>query len=329
MTQMQLFDSQGNPRPLPPEYAEDPHGALAAAKGSEGFLWIGLSNPNLNDIAPFAEAFELHPLAVSDVVTGNQQPKAQNYPTHLFVSLWCVSDRLLANPGDLNELFLFVSDDLLLTVVRHESRATVDLQEMMTSTRGPIHEGSFGALYTVMACISQQYAALAGVIETELERLESEVFDAGTTDNAQRIYRLRQQIGRLHRAVSGLARSLATSKEHLGEVISDHPQLQPYTANLLDDIIATGEIISDQSSALDSVISSHENNVSSQQNIDTRKISAIAALLSVPAVLAGLAGMNFKNLPGANWDYGWVALVAIMVIVDAAMFVNFKHRNWL
>jgi magnesium transporter len=69
--------------------------------------------------------------------------------------------------------------------------------------------------------------------------------------------------------------------------------------------------------------------VSSQQNIDNRKISAVAALLSVPAVLAGLAGMNFKNLPGASWDYGWEALVALILIIDTAMFLNFKRRNWL
>ena len=329
MTQMWLYDRQGTRRPVPPEIAHDPRAALAAARERGAFLWVGLSNPSLNDIAPFVEAFELHPLAVSDVVTGNQQPKAQSFQSHLFLSVWSVSDRLLARPGEVSELFMFVADDLLLTVVRQEGRATVDLQEMMTSTFASKQDGAIGALYSIMACISQQYAALAGVIETELERLETEVFDAGTTDNAAQIYRLRQQIGRLHRAVSGLARSLATSQEHLGEVIGNHPQLRPYIANLLDDIIATGEIISDQSSALDSVISSHENNVSSQQNIDNRKISAVAALLSVPAVLAGLAGMNFKNLPGETWGYGWEALLALIVIIDTAMFLNFKRRNWL
>jgi Mg2+ and Co2+ transporter CorA len=39
--------------------------------------------------------------------------------------------------------------------------------------------------------------------------------------------------------------------------------------------------------------------------------------------------MNFKDLPGVNWDDGWEALVAIILIIDAAMFLNFKRRNWL
>ena len=39
--------------------------------------------------------------------------------------------------------------------------------------------------------------------------------------------------------------------------------------------------------------------------------------------------MNFKNLPGVSWPYGWKARLAVVVILDVAMFVNFKRRHWL
>jgi len=95
------------------------------------------------------------------------------------------------------------------------------------------------------------------------------------------------------------------------------------------DLAATAQLVSDQGIALDGVVSSHESNISNQQNDDTRKISAFAALLSVPTVLAGLFGMNFKNLPGVSWTYGWEALIAVVVILDVLMFINFKRRHWL
>jgi magnesium transporter len=125
--------------------------------------------------------------------------------------------------------------------------------------------------------------------------------------------------------VSSLAKALETSKDRVGKLTVGSKRLEPY---LLDLLAGTAQLVSDQGSALDGVVSTHENNVASHQNIDTRKISAFAALLSVPAVLAGLLGMNFKNLPGVDWTYGWEALAASVLIIDAAIFVNFKRRHW-
>ncbi|MFF1875805.1 CorA family divalent cation transporter, partial [Kitasatospora herbaricolor] len=82
------------------------------------------------------------------------------------------------------------------------------------------------------------------------------------------------------------------------------------------------------SSALDGVISSHENSVASEQNSDSRTISAFAALLAIPAVVAGICGMNFKDLPATNWPYGWVLIVALIVALELWAYIALKKRHW-
>ena len=99
--------------------------------------------------------------------------------------------------------------------------------------------------------------------------------------------------------------------------------------DLLDDLVGTAALTADQNAGLDGIVSTHQNNVASRQNVDTRKISAFAALLAIPAVVAGLYGMNFKNLPGVTWVYGWIVIAGTIVILDVIAIIIFKRRRWI
>ena len=42
-----------------------------------------------------------------------------------------------------------------------------------------------------------------------------------------------------------------------------------------------------------------------RQNNDMRKITAYAAMISVPTMIAGIYGMNFQYMPELQWRYGY------------------------
>lgn len=106
-------------------------------------------------------------------------------------------------------------------------------------------------------------------------------------------------------------------------------EIVPYLHDLLDDAAGTAALINNQSRALDAILSSHENNVAARQNQDMRTISAFAALLALPTLIAGLYGMNFKNIPLVQWQYGWLVIGAAIIVVDVVIYLMFKRRHWL
>ena len=137
------------------------------------------------------------------------------------------------------------------------------------------------------------------------------------------------RIGKIDRAVSSLARALEVSRPHLASVSVAGRQVEPYVEDLLDMLSGTASLLRDQSSTLDAVVASHENNAAARQNDDVRRISAIAALLSVPALTAGIFGMNFADLPLVKVAYGWTWVLAGAVLVDVVVFLLFRRRGWL
>ncbi len=294
-----------------------------------GFVWISLDDPDAAELESLGALLGLHPLAVADAASGRQQPKIQSYEEHLFVVLW-----MLIRPADSDEVtiaptFLFVRDGLLVSVRRGGGAGQHDFSAMLDAAFAELGHGAVGALYAIMHGIVEGYTEVTDLMESDLETLETQVFAEETTENVRQIYRMRQQIGRVQRAISGMSVSLGVSREHLRDLIVGHERVEPYFQDLIDDLVGTNQLIGDQDRALDGVLASHENNVAVRQNNDTRKISAFAALLSVPAVLAGLFGMNFTNLPGVSWAFGWEVLVAVIVVIDVVMYVMFKRRRWL
>ncbi len=324
------FSAKGDHKQLTAAQQQKIGTAIGSARRGGGFVWLDLVDPEDAEMRSLAKELKLHPLAAADVVKGRQQPKVQRYDEHLFVAMWTL---LYSDPKadiGIGEAFLFIGDGFLLTVQRsrHQRRKVLDLRAVLDDDARPTGT-LLSTAYAIMAMIVGGYTDVADAIEDELEELETQVFDQETEDDTQRIYRLRQKIGKVDRASSSLATSLQTSQEHFRKLIVDDQSVEPYLADLLDDLVGTASLTTDQSAALDGVVSTHENNVASQQNSDTRKISALAALLAIPTVTAGLYGMNFKNLPGVNWQFGWLAVVTVIVALDIWAFVVFKRRKWL
>ncbi|CAN5370495.1 magnesium and cobalt transport protein CorA [soil metagenome] len=300
---------------------------VATAKRAGGFVWVGLIEPDEAELAQFAEALDLHPLAVADAVHGKQAPKLQNYPQHLFVVAWS----LVRPPrsSGVGEIMIFARAGLLLTVQREMGKDAIDVAAALAADPGVLALGAVGGLYRILADLVIGYTEEAGRVEKKLEELEQQVFDRTLSESEEDLYRLRQRIGKLSRAVSAITASLTTSRDHLDGLVVGQEKLGPHLQDLLDDLAGTSQLVDDQGHALDGVLASHENNIARQQGEDTRRISAIAALLSVPAVIAGLYGMNFKDLPGTEGSLGWLWVAGAIVVIDSIVFATFKRRNWL
>ncbi len=60
------------------------------------------------------------------------------------------------------------------------------------------------------------------------------------------------------------------------------------------------------------------------------KVMTIASVVGVPPVLvAGIYGMNFKNMPELDWAWGYPYGLALIVITAFIPLAWFKWRNWI
>jgi magnesium transporter len=69
--------------------------------------------------------------------------------------------------------------------------------------------------------------------------------------------------------------------------------------------------------------------ISSDQN-DVIKVLTIASVVGIPPVLvAGVYGMNFKNIPEYDWAWGYQWGLALIVISALLPLIWFKWKDWI
>jgi magnesium transporter len=61
----------------------------------------------------------------------------------------------------------------------------------------------------------------------------------------------------------------------------------------------------------------------------TKKLAAWAAIIGVPTMIAGIYGMNFKNMPELEWVWGYPVSIAVMAAIDLWLYFQFKKIKWL
>ena len=69
--------------------------------------------------------------------------------------------------------------------------------------------------------------------------------------------------------------------------------------------------------------------VTTRQNADMRKISAGAALVLVPTLIAGVYGMNFDQMPELHWVFGYPFALLLMLGSSGYLYWRFKRSGWL
>jgi magnesium transporter len=320
------FDADGAPCGT-----ESPPGeGIAVASTNGGFVWVEVSEPDAAGMIELGKELGLHPLAVEDATASRLQPKVQWFEQHLFIVMWEVGFASFSGELEITETFIFARPGLLVTVQRGSAaRQHVGLSSVLENAPTGLAGGVMSGVHAIVSNIIDGYIVGASMNESELEQLEDQVFDETIRDDSKRIYQLRKRIGKVTRAISTLAIAFSNNKDRLDELTAGNRDLEPFVQDLIADLAGVSQLCADQEVALDGVIATHENAIASAQGIDSRKISAIAAMLAIPAVISGLYGMNFKNLPGTNWAYGWVVISIVIVLIEVWSYARLKQRGWL
>jgi magnesium transporter len=121
----------------------------------------------------------------------------------------------------------------------------------------------------------------------------------------------------------------ATGKLYGGRVPHICSGMGEYFRDVYDHLHRIHETIEGIREMLTTAIQVNLGMISLAENEVTKKLAAWAAIIAVPTMVAGIYGMNFKNMPELEWQYGYHISLALMVIADVYLYFRFKKARWL
>ena len=302
----------------------------------EGFVWLGLHDPDAIELAELAERYDLHPLAVEDALYAeHQRPKLDRYEDTLFAVLKTVRYVHPESPAadvevvETGEISVFVGRDFVITVRRGEPRGLQGLRRSMEADPERLALGPSAVLHAIMDRIVDDYLGVANSMQQDVDAVESAVFGGPgrSRRDAERIYVLKREVLELRRSVAPLQAPLRTLSERPVRLV--HPEIREYFRDVEDHLARVTEQIGSFDELLTTIIQANLAQVTVEQNEDMRRISAWVAILAIPTAVAGIYGMNFSHMPELSWEYGYPFTLVLIAVVCLVLYRGFRRNGWL
>ena len=301
--------------------------AAEARRDPSSFVWMGLKEPTENDLLGVSRIFGLHPLAVEDAIRAHQRPKVEAYPGHLFVVLRTLTYHDDTSQVETGEVAVFIGKDFVITVRHGEGQELHSLRDKLESRPDRLSQGPASVLHGVVDAVVDTYSSVADSLQLDVDEIEQNVFGDEVLDDSSVIYNLKREVLEFKRAVAPLG--LAIERVQNDKTVELADEARPFWRDVADHVARVNEQVESMDTLLSSILQAHVAQVSLRQNTDMRKITAWAAIITVPTMLAGIWGMNFKHMPELQWRFGYPLAFAVIIGSSLTLLRAFKKSGWL
>ena len=314
------------------EEAPFDRGIIGKARGSKERVWVDVVDPTDEELLALQAEFSLHELAVEDSRKWGQRAKVDFYPEHLFLVAHGLG---LDDANEIvdREVHLFAGGGFFVITIRREPR--FDLGDVAARLAGATQrdgEGIGHLLYLVLDEIVDGYLDVIERFEDltdDIEDAVSQEDDAGedaSHELSRRMFRVRQQVVRFRR--------LAAPMRETVDLLLETPQiatppLVPYYRDVLDHVIRALELTDNVRDVLTSAREMQIAQASNRMNVVMKQLSAWAAIILIPTLIAGIYGMNFRHMPELDWAFGYPFALGVMGLMAFLLFRTFRKRGWL
>jgi magnesium transporter len=292
----------------------------------DGFVWVGLIEPDEAMLEKLQVEFGLHELAVEDAHSAHQRPKLEAYGDSLFI----VAQTAQITDGTIafGETHIFIGKRYLVTVRHGASLSYVPARRACEQAPAHLALGPSYALYSILDFIVDNYLPIVQDFKQELQELEKEIFgEFANRDVARRLYDMQRELLTLKLAATPL-------QDILGQLVRLHPEVirdavRPYFRDVQDHVTRVSDAINSMREMLGAAMNVNLSLITVRQNEVVKRLAGWAALLAAPTLLASWYGMNFHAMPEVTSRYGYPIIIGATAAVCITLFVVLKRAKWL
>ena len=290
-------------------------------------IWIDLFDPNEDERRCAAEITGLRVPKRSDIVNLALSSRIRTDDDAMYLSIPYFADT--ANDHYPGPVGIVVTNHVLMTLRFAESPAFKLASDSCQEHRW---ESSADVLATLIEAIVNLAAQRMEDVSAELKKLSDRVFTPerlGTPvlrDCMLEVGRLEGLQARNRSSMLGVQRIVSFVRAKKPEWRSEDVELR---LRVVDHDLRTLDEFDDQlTNKLQFLLDATLGFISTDQN-HVMKVLTVASVATIPPIiLAGIWGMNFKDMPELNWPYGYPIALAVIIISMILPVLFFKWRGW-
>ena len=294
----------------------------------EQVTWIDVQGfGDESTLTAIAEKFDIHPLAMEDIVNVPQRPKVVSYPHQTLIIA-----RAVTGTEDVNaratQVSLVVGHDYVITF-RHE------LSNLFEPVRARIGNPATrlrksGADYLAYVIIDTAIDSLYPVLARFGERLET--IEEGILSNPQptclqSINATRNQLMQLRRTIWPLRDAVRSLIHEDSPLIGETSQA--FLRDTHDHCEQIADVLEMYRDVATGLLNTYMSAVAHRSNEIMKVLTIISSIFVPMTFVAGVYGMNFEHMPELALSFSYPMVWVIMLTIAVTMLWYFHRKRWL
>jgi magnesium transporter len=285
---------------------------------------------DVNAIRDLGQQFDLHPLALEDVLNQHQVSKSEDYPSHLFFV-----SRMINWNGEIEseQLSLFLGSNFVVTIQQYPGDCFDSVRDRIRKSRGRLATCSADYLaYSLLDAIVDSYFPVVDRLADDLDRLEEQVYSSRSPHLISELHRVRNCIlvGR---------RSVRPLRDAINQLIRDpspfvHDETKFFLRDCHDHCIQIIELLETYRELCGDLRDYYVSMISFRMNEIMKVLTVISTIFIPLSFIASVYGMNFDteypwNMPELGWRFGYLFALGLMGLTALSFMFYFWQKGWL
>lgn len=277
-------------------------------------------------IISFCSDIGIHRLAIQDILDTNQRPKFQVYENYYFFSVKSILPSK-SNLMEINQLSIIMGENYIVTFQEKNDHLFEHIRERIRNDIGIVRERTQDfLLYLFLESILDNYLKTIGTFDNSLEKNHKLILSENPSpsivdaieDLKSKVHIISNDLFPIKEFITKLEREnfLFVKKEHY-----------KYYYELKDLCSQIADYKDSMNRELESNINLFFSRQGHRMNEVMKTLTIVATIFIPLTFLAGVYGMNFKNMPELEWEFGYFATIIFMVIISIGMIFYFKKKK--
>jgi magnesium transporter len=310
-------------------------GELEDCVENQKVSWVNIEGlGSVETVQELGRLFQIHPLAITDILTLGQRPHLDAYDRQIFLLLQMV----YSNPElelVFEQLSILIGDHFVLTFQEEPGH------DVFEPVRTRLREGAGNArflrndylAYTLIDTVLDHYFPAVEKIGEAIEGLEEALLERPTRANLRQVHEIRGALALLRRAVWPQRDVLLRLWHDESGLLSD--RTKPFIRDTYDHALALIDLLESYRDATVNFMELYISGLTMRTNEIVRVLTVISSIFIPLTFIAGVYGMNFDrsssvlNMPELGSPIGYPAVLLVMAAVAGGMLLYFKRKRWL
>ena len=300
----------------------------AVSKGDQK-LWLnisGLANRELID--QICAHYEIHPVIIEDIANINQRPKVGIYESYIHIVMKLCQINPANNAITKRQLSFILMENVLITfleeptdifnpVIRHLQAPATKLRSLELDY----------LLYHLMDSVVDDYFTVVDLKAEIIDQIEDDLIENPKTVSLDQIYITKRDLIRVRKVI-------APTKDLINLLLKDDTTLikqssDAYFLELFNHCLRVLETIESDREMIANILDIYLSTINNKINETMRVLTIFATIFAPLTFIAGIYGMNFKNMPELSWHYGYYVVLGVMGVIIVGMLGFFRRKKWI